>query len=131
MFSEFVATFGLIATIAGAIRYRPSWTAALVGLYIGAAYWFTASTSFANPAVTIARAFSNSFAGIAPHSPPDSSARNWLSVAGLRGVWLAVRARSRRLAKRKRGGWRRPTIIRLAWMGVFGEMYPAVARMRP
>jgi glycerol uptake facilitator-like aquaporin len=70
MFSEFVATFGLIATIAGALRYRPAWVAALVGLYIGAAYWFTASTSFANPAVTIARALSNSFAGIAPHSAP-------------------------------------------------------------
>ncbi|HWY14097.1 MAG TPA: MIP/aquaporin family protein [Rhizomicrobium sp.] len=70
MFSEFVATFGLIATIAGAIRYRPAWVAALVGLYIGAAYWFTASTSFANPAVTIARALTNSFAGIAPHSAP-------------------------------------------------------------
>jgi glycerol uptake facilitator-like aquaporin len=67
-FSEFVATFGLIGTIAGALRYRPAWCAALVGLYISAAYWFTASTSFANPAVTIARALSNSFAGIAPHS---------------------------------------------------------------
>jgi glycerol uptake facilitator-like aquaporin len=68
--SEFIATFGLIGTIAGALRFRPSWTASLVGLYIGAAYWFTASTSFANPAVTIARSLSNSFAGIAPHSAP-------------------------------------------------------------
>lgn len=68
--SELVATFGLIGTIAGAIRYRPTWTPALVGLYISAAYWFTASTSFANPAVTLARALSNSFAGIAPHSIP-------------------------------------------------------------
>jgi glycerol uptake facilitator-like aquaporin len=70
VFSEFVATFGLIGTIAGALRFQPAWTPALVGLYIGAAYWFTASTSFANPAVTIARALSNSFAGIAPHSAP-------------------------------------------------------------
>lgn len=69
-FSEFVATFGLIGTIAGAVRYWPKAAAALVGLYISAAYWFTASTSFANPAVTVARALSNSFAGIAPHSAP-------------------------------------------------------------
>lgn len=66
--SEFVATFGLMATIAGAVRYSPSTAPYLVGLYITAAYWFTASTSFANPAVTIARAMSDSFAGIAPHS---------------------------------------------------------------
>ena len=69
-FSEFVATFGLIGTIAGAVRYWPKAAAALVGLYITAAYWFTASTSFANPAVTVARALSNSFAGIAPRSAP-------------------------------------------------------------
>lgn len=68
--SEFVATFGLIGTIAGAIRYRPSLTPALVGLYIAAAYWFTASTSFANPAVTVARSLTDSFAGIAPRSVP-------------------------------------------------------------
>jgi glycerol uptake facilitator-like aquaporin len=69
-FSEFIATFGLIVTIGGAVRYSPSQTPLLVGLYITAAYWFTASTSFANPAVTIARALSNSFAGIAPMSAP-------------------------------------------------------------
>jgi glycerol uptake facilitator-like aquaporin len=69
-FSEFVATFGLIGTIAGAIRFRPQSVARLVGLYISAAYWFTASTSFANPAVTLARTLSDSFAGIAPHSIP-------------------------------------------------------------
>jgi glycerol uptake facilitator-like aquaporin len=68
--SEFVATFGLIATIAGAVKYRPSLTAPLVGLYIASAYWFTASTSFANPAVTFARSLTRSFAGIAPHSVP-------------------------------------------------------------
>ena len=67
--SEFVATFGLLATIAGCAR-KPDTTPALVGLYIAAAYWFTASTSFANPAVTIARAMTDSFAGIAPHSTP-------------------------------------------------------------
>ena len=68
--SEFVATFGLIGTIAGGARYRPSLTPALVGLYIAAAYWFTASTSFANPAVTVARSLTDSFAGIAPSSVP-------------------------------------------------------------
>jgi len=68
--SEFVATFGLIATIAGAVKYRPSLTAPLVGLYIASAYWFTASTSFANPAVTFARSLTRSFSGIAPQSVP-------------------------------------------------------------
>ncbi|NNJ73937.1 MAG: aquaporin family protein [Anderseniella sp.] len=63
---EFVATFGLIGTILACIKARPQAVPMVVGLYITAAYWFTSSTSFANPAVTIARAFSNTFAGIAP-----------------------------------------------------------------
>jgi len=67
-FAEFVATFGLLATILGTLRFRPDRVAVNVGLYITAAYWFTASTSFANPAVTLARSLSDSFAGIAPHS---------------------------------------------------------------
>ena len=67
-FSEGVATFGLVTAILGSLRFRPEATPALVGLYIASAYWFTASTSFANPAVTLARAFSDSFAGIAPAS---------------------------------------------------------------
>ncbi len=67
-FAEFVATFGLLLTIFGCVARTPSATAYAVGLYITAAYWFTASTSFANPAVTIARAFSDTFAGIAPAS---------------------------------------------------------------
>jgi glycerol uptake facilitator-like aquaporin len=67
--SEFVATFGLLLVIAGCSR-KPDTTPALVGLYISAAYWFTASTSFANPAVTFARSLTNSFAGIAPSSVP-------------------------------------------------------------
>lgn len=69
-FSEAVATFGLVAAILGALRFRPGFTPAAVGLYITAAYWFTASTSFANPAVTVARSFSDTFAGIAPTSAP-------------------------------------------------------------
>jgi len=68
--SEFVATFGLLATIFGVSRFKEEFVGFAVGLYITAAYWFTASTSFANPAVTIARSLSNTFAGIAPHSAP-------------------------------------------------------------
>jgi glycerol uptake facilitator-like aquaporin len=67
---EFIATFGLIATILGCVRFRMDMLAAAVGVYIGAAVWFTSSTSFANPAVTIARALSNTFSGIAPHHVP-------------------------------------------------------------
>jgi glycerol uptake facilitator-like aquaporin len=63
---EFVATFGLIGTILGCLKVRPDFIPTAVGLYITAAYWFTSSTSFANPAVTIARGFSNTFAGIDP-----------------------------------------------------------------
>ena len=66
--AETVASFGLILTIFGGIKNAPQSVAMLVGLYITAAYWFTSSTSFANPAVTIARMFSDSFAGIAPQS---------------------------------------------------------------
>jgi glycerol uptake facilitator-like aquaporin len=66
--SEVVATFGLVGTILGVARSRPSAVAYAVGLYIAGAYWFTASTSFANPAVTLARSLSDSFAGIAPTS---------------------------------------------------------------
>jgi glycerol uptake facilitator-like aquaporin len=66
LFSEFVATFGLLVAIWGCTRFRPSATAYAVGAYITAAYWFTASTSFANPAVTLARSVSNTFVGIRP-----------------------------------------------------------------
>jgi glycerol uptake facilitator-like aquaporin len=63
-FAEFIATFGLLVTILGTSRFKPDFVASAVGLYITAAYWFTASTSFANPAVTVARALTDSFAGI-------------------------------------------------------------------
>ena len=63
---EFVATFGLVGTILACLKARPDAVPMAVGLYITAAYWFTSSTSFANPAVTIARGFSNTFAGINP-----------------------------------------------------------------
>lgn len=70
VFSEAVATFGLILTILGTERAKPEFTPVAVGLYITSAYWFTASTSFANPAVTVARSLTDSFAGIAPTSVP-------------------------------------------------------------
>jgi glycerol uptake facilitator-like aquaporin len=66
--SEAIATFGLLITILGTIRHRPASVPASVALYIGAAYWFTSSTSFANPTITIARSLTDSFAGIAPAS---------------------------------------------------------------
>ena len=67
---EAIATFGLILTILGTARHRPGWIPASVALYITSAYWFTSSTSFANPAITIARSLSDSFAGIAPANAP-------------------------------------------------------------
>lgn len=83
-FSEFVAAFGLIVTIFGTLRQRPETTPIAVGLYITAAYWFTASTSFANPAVTIARSLTNTFAGIAPSCVP------LFVVAQLAGTGAAI-----------------------------------------
>jgi glycerol uptake facilitator-like aquaporin len=88
--SEFVATFGLVLTILGSLRFRPQATPAMVGLYIAAAYWFTASTSFANPAVTLARSLSNTFAGIAPSSAPafiGAQLAGALVAAGV-GHWM-------------------------------------------
>ena len=67
---EAIATFGLILTILGTVRHRPKAVAASVALYITAAYWFTSSTSFANPAITVARSLSDTFAGIAPANVP-------------------------------------------------------------
>jgi glycerol uptake facilitator-like aquaporin len=69
-FAEWVATFGLVATILAGIRFERSAVPWLVGLYITAAYWFTASTSFANPAVAIARSLTNTFSGIRPIDVP-------------------------------------------------------------
>src|SRR5689334_5178815 len=70
VFSEFVATFGLVAVIWGCVRFRSSAVPFAVAAYITAAYWFTASTSFANPAVTLARSASDTFAGIRPVDGP-------------------------------------------------------------
>lgn len=81
---EGIATFGLILTIIGSVSFRREWIPATVALYITAAYWFTSSTSFANPAITVARSLSNSFAGIAPHNVP------LFIVAQLAGAALAA-----------------------------------------
>ena len=70
IFAEFVATFGLLSVIWGCVRHRPSAVPFAVGAYITAGYWFTSSTSFANPAVTLARAASDTFAGIRPNDVP-------------------------------------------------------------
>ncbi|MFZ6733588.1 aquaporin [Undibacterium sp. Ji42W] len=88
--SEFVASFGLIAVIISTSRSRPAVTPFAVAAYITAAYWFTSSTSFANPAVTLARAASNSFAGIRPVDAPGFIIAQLLgaAVATLVFCWL-------------------------------------------
>lgn len=88
--AEFIATFGLIATILGCIKARPEAVAYAVGLFISAGYWFTSSTSFANPAVTIARTMTNTFSGIAPADAPAFILSQLIaaSVAVLIFSWL-------------------------------------------
>jgi len=83
---EFIATFGLIGTILGCVRFKPEAVATAVALYITSAYWFTASTSFANPAVTIARSLSDTFAGIAPSDAPGFIVAELLGA--LAAAWL-------------------------------------------
>lgn len=89
-FSEFVATAGLLLVIRGVNRGQPQATAVAVGLYIASAYWFTASTSFANPAVTIARAFTPTFAGIRIQDAPAFIAAQTAAAfaASFLGRWL-------------------------------------------
>jgi glycerol uptake facilitator-like aquaporin len=84
LFSEFVATFGLLSVIWGCVRFRSSAVPFAVGAYITAAYWFTASTSFANPAVTLARSATDTFAGIRPVDAPG------FVVAQLLGAFAAT-----------------------------------------
>ena len=83
-FSEFVATFGLLSVIRGCSRLRSALVPFAVGAYITSAYWFTASTSFANPAVTIARSLSDTFSGIRPTDAP------WFVLAQLAGAFAAT-----------------------------------------
>lgn len=87
---EAIATFGLILTILGTVRYRREWVAPCVGLYITAAYWFTSSTSFANPAITVARSLTNTFAGIAPRDVPLFIAAQFIGagLGALTARWL-------------------------------------------
>src|SRR5215468_3216560 len=90
MFSEFVATFGLLAVIWGCARLRSAAVPFAVAAYITAAYWFTASTSFANPAVTLARAASDTFAGVRPADVPGFIAAQLLGADAATGLfrWL-------------------------------------------
>ena len=90
---EAIATFGLILCIIGTARHRPEWIPASVALYIAAAYWFTSSTSFANPAITIARSMTNSFSGIAPADAP------MFIIAQLVGALLAAAVGSQLFAR--------------------------------
>ena len=94
--AEGVATFGLVATILATLRARPSAVAAMVGLYISAGYWFTASTSFANPAVTVARSFTDTFSGIAPADAPAFIAAQFVGAVVATGLmaWLLGGRRS-------------------------------------
>ena len=91
IFSEFVASFGLVAVITGCARFQPRAIAFAVASYITAAYWFTASTSFANPAVTLARSLSDTFAGIRPVDAPAFVVSQFLGAiaATLLFRWLA------------------------------------------
>lgn len=95
MFSEFVATFGLLAVIWGCARRRSDAVPFAVAAYITAAYWFTASTSFANPAVTLARAASDTFAGVRPADVPGFIAAQILGAAAATGLfrWLVPSCR--------------------------------------
>jgi glycerol uptake facilitator-like aquaporin len=96
-FSEAVATFGLVLTILGVRRAQPQAVAAMVGLYITAAYWFTASTSFANPAVTLARSLTDSFAGVAPASAPLFLAGQLVGALAAAAAWRGFEGRPRDL----------------------------------
>jgi glycerol uptake facilitator-like aquaporin len=97
VFSEFIATFGLLAVIWGCARARPASVAFAVGAYITAAYWFTASTSFANPAVTLARAATNTFSGIRAADTPAFIAAQLAGAATaiLLFQWLAPASEAR------------------------------------
>ncbi|MFC6638074.1 aquaporin [Sulfitobacter sediminilitoris] len=113
-FSEGIATFGLLFVIFGGIRSRPEVVPTLVALYITGAYWFTASTSFANPAVTIARGFSDTFAGINPGHIPMFILAQIVAVAVahpiLKGLFQTRRASEQRItpARSPTGSWRPP-----------------------
>jgi glycerol uptake facilitator-like aquaporin len=87
---EGIATFGLLLTVIGTAHHRPHWVAPAVALYITAAYWFTSSTSFANPAITVVRSLSDTFAGIAVANVPSFVVAQLLgaAAAAVTGRWL-------------------------------------------
>jgi glycerol uptake facilitator-like aquaporin len=95
LFSEFIATFGLVGIISTCSYLRPARVSLAVGAYIAAAYWFTGSTSFANPAVTIARSLTDTFAGIAPNNIPSFVIAQLLgcAAAAVPCAWLIPRSR--------------------------------------
>lgn len=96
--SEIVATLGLVLTIFGCLRFRPGAVAAVVGFFITAGYWFTASTSFANPAVTVARTMTDTFAGIRPADAPLFIVAEFSGalLAALLAGWLFTAQSSRK-----------------------------------
>ena len=100
-FSEFIATFGLLLTIFGCRASAPASVPFAVGLYITAAYWFTASTSFANPAVTVARSVSDTFSGIAPSDVPAFmlAQTSGMLAATAAGAWFWPSSESRTIRK--------------------------------
>ena len=104
--AEVVATFGLVGAILGGLRFAPHAIPWLVGLYITAAYWFTASTSFANPAVAVARAFTDSFSGIRPWDVPAFVAAQCLGalLAAAAFGWLLNPGVPPRIRDALRGG---------------------------
>jgi glycerol uptake facilitator-like aquaporin len=123
-FSEFVATFALVFTILGTLRARPEAVPIAVALVITAGYWFTASTSFANPAVTIARALSDTFAGIAPVDVPA------FILAQLLGAAAAFLIAGRVF------GWNPANSVKAVWQrrgerGMPERVDPAANRDRP
>jgi len=93
VFSEAVATFGLITVILNCARWKPEAIPAAVAAYITAAYWFTASTSFANPAVTLARSLTDTFSGIRPADTPAFIAAQFIGAAMAAGLhrWMMAR----------------------------------------
>jgi glycerol uptake facilitator-like aquaporin len=105
---EITAAFGLVLTIFGCVRFEPTAVSWCVGLYISAAYWFTSSTSFANPAVTVARAVSDTFAGIRPLDVPAFIVAQLAGAlaASLVAGWLFAESKKERCSKSTTDGYR-------------------------
>jgi hypothetical protein len=121
-FAEFVATFGLLLTILGCVARNPAATPYAIGLYITSAYWFTASTSFANPAVAIARSFSDTFAGtdgsVSVHHCPIGE---YASGGEYRSMVLA---HGMSALGHSRPSWSRPTLVLVRYYSNRGHREP-------